>query len=209
MTVPTRASQIEVYADVSCPFTHVGLRRLVAERNLRGSALQVHARAWPLEWINGRPLEPEVVTAEIAALRAAVAPEFFAGFDAATWPRTTIPALGLAAAGYERDVEVGERISLRLREALFEEGRDIGDGAELRAIGREFDVECPDPSAAEALVRADWERGRARNVRGSPHFFVGEGEWFCPSLRVRHEGKKFAIALDAESLRDFYAEMFG
>jgi hypothetical protein len=37
-----------------------------------------------------------------------------------------LPALRLAASAYDRDVESGERVSLLLREALFEHGRDIG-----------------------------------------------------------------------------------
>ena len=54
-------------------------------------------------------------------------------------------------------------------------------------------------------MRADWECGRARNVRGSPHFFVGDRDWFCPSLRVRHEGAAFDISVDIKALDEFYA----
>jgi hypothetical protein len=34
---------------------------------------------------------------------------------------------------------------------------------------------------------------------------VGERDWFCPSLRIRHEGAKFVISLDADGLDEFYA----
>jgi predicted DsbA family dithiol-disulfide isomerase len=208
-TVVKCVAQIELFADISCPFTHVGLRRLVAERDARRSPVVVRARAWPLEWINGRQLAPELAAAEIAGLRAVVAPDLFRGFDTERWPRTTIPALGLAAAAYQHDLDVGERVSLRLREALFEEGRDISDEAELRAIGRAFNVEPMGPAAAEAAVRADWERGRTHGVRGSPHFFVGARGWFCPSLRIRHEGSNFDVAVDAHALDKFYAIALG
>ena len=194
-----------MYADLSCPFTHVGLRRLTAARDVRAPGVRVRVRAWPLEWINGHPLDSDLVAAEIAGLRASVAPDLFTGFDAATFPRTTIPALGLAAAAYRLGDDAGERMSLRLREALFEEGRDLADEEQLRAIGCELGVEPLAPRAAEASVRADWERGRARNVRGSPHFFVGERDWFCPSMRVRHEGAAFDISLDLRALEEFYA----
>lgn len=207
--VVQRVTQIEVFADISCPFTHVGLQRLIAERDARGSSIGIRARAWPLEWINGRQLAPELVAAEIDGLRARVAPNLFRGFDAERWPHTTIPALGLAAAAYEHDVALGERLSVRLREALFEEGRDISEETELRAIGRPFGVEPMAPLAAEAAVRADWERGRTRGVRGSPHFFVGARNWFCPSLRIRHEGAEFDIAVDTPSLQRFYASALG
>lgn len=200
---------IEVFADISCPFTHVGLRRLVAARDARGSGARVHVRAWPLEWVNGQPLAPEIVAAEIAGLRASVAPHLFAGFDSERFPRTTIPALGLAAAAFQAGDDVGERLSLRVRDALFEEGRDLTDETELRAIGREFGVEPLTGSAAEAAVRADWERGRARNVRGSPHFFVGARGWFCPALRIRHEGTEFDITVDNDALDAFYTSALG
>ena len=201
----SHAARIEVYADLSCPFTHVGLRRLTAARDARAPEIRIRVRAWPLEWINGHPLAPDLVAAEVVGLRASVAPDLFAGFDAANFPRTTIPALGLAAAAYRLGDAAGERMSLRLREALFEEGRDLADEEQLRAIGCELGVEALDPRAGEAAVRADWERGRARNVRGSPHFFVRERDWFCPSLRVRHEGARFDISLDGPALDEFYA----
>ncbi len=200
---------IEMFADVSCPFAYVGLRRLVDARAARGSHAQIRVRAWPLEWINGRQLQPDFVAAEISGLRAGVAPQLFNGFDPARFPDTTIAALGLAAAAYEMDAGVGERLSLRLREALFEEGRDLTDAAELRAIGRAFGVEPLSGSATEALVRADWERGRARGVLGSPHFFAGGRSWFCPSLRIHHEGSEFEVDLDTVALEDFYATALG
>jgi predicted DsbA family dithiol-disulfide isomerase len=200
---------IEVYADIWCPFTHVGLRRLVAARDTRRPDARIRVRAWPLELVNGRQLAPDLVAQEIGALRFEVAPELFAGFDPTRWPRSTIPALGLAAAAYRVGNDVGERVSLRLRDALFEEGRDVSDETELHALGLESGVEPLTGPAAEAAVRADWERGRARNVRGSPHFFVGTRDWFCPSLQIRHEGTKFDISIDHEALDAFYATALG
>ena len=50
-------SHIEVFADVSCPFTHVGLRRLVEHRRqLERDDLRIVVKAWPLELVNGSPL---------------------------------------------------------------------------------------------------------------------------------------------------------
>jgi predicted DsbA family dithiol-disulfide isomerase len=199
---------IEVYADIVCPFTHVGLRRLIAARDARGSHAPVRVRAWPLEWVNGAPVAADLVAAEITALRATVAPDLFTGFDRARFPRTTIPALGLAAAAYRAGDAVGEGVSLRLRQALFQEGRDLTDPAELRTIGIEWGVAPLVGPPAEAAVRYDWERGRARNVQGSPHFFVGDHDWFCPSLRIRHEGDSFDVSIDRDALDKFYATAF-
>src|SRR5689334_4372302 len=113
-------SRIEVYADVVCPFTHVGLRRLAEARLDHGARVSIRVRAWPLECINGAPLAPELAAREIEALRSEVAPQLFAGFDPAAFPRSSIPAFGLAAAAYAVDDEVGLAVSLALREAVFE-----------------------------------------------------------------------------------------
>jgi predicted DsbA family dithiol-disulfide isomerase len=202
-------ARIEVYADIWCPFTHVALRRLVVARNARARDTPIRVRAWPLEWVNGRPLAAELVAAEIAGLRAEVAPELFAGFDATSFPTTTIPALGLVAAAYQLGDDIGEVLSLRVRDALFEEGRDLANEAVLHAIGNEFGVEPLERSRAEVLVRADWNRGKLRNVQGSPHFFAADRDRFCPSLRIRHEGSEFDISVDAAAREDFYATVLG
>jgi hypothetical protein len=75
---------------------------------------------------------------ESCRTRAGVAPHLFTGFDAARFPDSTIDALGLTAEPYKLDVRVGEQASLRLRKALFEDGQDLTDRAQLRSIGRAF-----------------------------------------------------------------------
>jgi hypothetical protein len=52
-----RAQFIEVFADVVCPFTHVGLRRLVAYRRQKHREdIAIRVRAWPLEQLVLPPL---------------------------------------------------------------------------------------------------------------------------------------------------------
>ena len=66
---------VEVFADVACPFTHVGLRRLVARRAALGrDDVVLRVRAWPLELVNGRPLAADAVAEEVVELTASVAP---------------------------------------------------------------------------------------------------------------------------------------
>ena len=81
-TIAECVTQIELFADISCPFTHVGLHGSSRNGSARVPRSGIRARAWPLEWINGRQLAPELVAAEIAGLRARVAPGLFRGFDA-------------------------------------------------------------------------------------------------------------------------------
>jgi hypothetical protein len=49
----------------------------------------------------------------------------------------------------------------------------------------------------------------AKDVRGSPHFFVGSRDWFCPTLRIHHEGTRFDISIDSQALDAFYAAALG
>lgn len=196
---------IEVFADVACPFTHVGLRRLVEHRQRSGRPdVLLRVRAWPLELVNGAPLDPAFIAEEVDELRAQVAPDLFAGFTAAAFPASSVPALALAAAAYDAGTEVGEQVSLALRDALFEQGRDIADPAVLGEVAMTAGIEVPNDG--QERVIADWHEGQRRGVIGSPHFFVGASGFFCPALdiqrvdghlRIGHDEAAFASFLEA------------
>src|SRR5690242_3680214 len=112
---------IEVYADVSCPFTHVGLKSFVARRaDLGRDDVILRVRAWTLEIVNGQPLDPSDVAEEIRAIHDELSSTLFSGFSEHSFPATSLPALALASAAYERDLVTGERVSLELRDLLFE-----------------------------------------------------------------------------------------
>src|SRR6516164_9600412 len=92
---------VEVYADIVCPFTHFALRRFAEARAARGLTVPLRVRAWPLEWVNGAPVEPALVAHEIEALECSVAHELFFGFEAERFPKSSILALGLVSTAYE------------------------------------------------------------------------------------------------------------
>ena len=121
-----RSSVIEVYADVWCPFAHVGLHYVVERRSAlaRGDVL-LDIRAWPLELVNGAPLDPDITASHVRELRSQVAPHLFGGFNPKHFPTTSLPALACVHAAYRQDLKTGEAMSLALRDALFEEGLDI------------------------------------------------------------------------------------
>ena len=126
---------IEVFADICCPFTHLGLRRLVDRRRALGrEEPRLHVRAWPLELVNGTPLDGELIGDEVDELRRQVAPDLFRGYDQSAFPHSSLPAFALAAVAYQRDLATGEAVSLALRAALFEEGRNIASPAVLAEI---------------------------------------------------------------------------
>jgi predicted DsbA family dithiol-disulfide isomerase len=185
---------IEVFADVRCPFAHVGLRRLVQRRDAGEMDFTLRIRAWPLELVNGAPLDAELIGEEIEALREQVAPDLFTGFSVAAFPHTSLPALALTGAAYARGPEIGERVALGLRWALFEDGRDIARTDVLAALAERWGVPAsPDTDGADAEVVADWRDGQARGVIGSPHFFLAGEGYFCPVLDISREGGRLRI----------------
>lgn len=204
------ARSVEVFAEVSCPFAHVSLQRVAAARTAAGADdVAVRVRAWPLELVNGQPLDAGFVAEEIDDLRAQVADDLFVGFDVAAFPESTIRALGLATAAYEAGDEVGLAVNLAVRAALFENGRPVDDAEVLADIAAAHGVRLPDADEARALVEADWAAGRAREVVGSPHFFLGDGSFFCPALHIERQGDHLHIAVDEAPFREFLAAAFG
>ena len=118
------STTIEVFADITCPFTHVGLKRVVEHVSEMDRPVDVIVRAWPLEWVNGTALDVAAVQVKAAALHDQLGVDDFAGLRAERWPTTTLPALELAAAAYDIDARTGLAVSLALRAALFEQGRE-------------------------------------------------------------------------------------
>jgi predicted DsbA family dithiol-disulfide isomerase len=200
---------IEVFADVRCPFTHLGLRRFVERRKVaRRFDVRMLVRSWPLELVNGEPLDSVLIQDEVEELRRQVAPDLFRGFRPDSFPPTSLPALGLAASAYELDADLGERVSLALRWALFEDGRDISDAAVLADVAAH--AGAPSGLAIQAAqVISDWRDGQRRGVIGSPHFFVGTETYFCPSLDIRRDDAgHLKIAVDYQQLRGFMDKCF-
>ena len=203
------ATVIEVFADVSCPFTHVGLRRLVTRRSQLGRGDVVfRIRAWPLELVNGAPLDPAMVSHKVAELRRQVAPDLFADFDAERFPLTSLPALALAGVADGEGSQVGERMGLLLRDALFEHGADLTSPSTLDQLAQQVGVRPATPADEEKVI-ADWQEGQDRGVIGSPHFFLGDADWFCPSLKVATVGDELRLALDVDAFEEFTRVCFG
>jgi 2-hydroxychromene-2-carboxylate isomerase len=143
-----------------------------------------------------------MLDAEIEAIRTAGLEADFAGFDADRFPATTLPALAAEIAAYRAGDEVGERFSLAVRQALWEQGRDVADPAVLAEVA----AGCGAPPATDAdqdAVRDEWSAGQARGVQGSPHFFTPSGSFFCPTLRISHEGGAYQVQFDAVGFQRF------
>lgn len=196
-------NEIEVYADVWCPFAHVGLRACDEQRRRYGSATLIRVRPWPLELVNAAPMDPLTTAAHVEHLREQVAPTMFTDFNPADFPTSTINALALVERAYRLDEALGERASFEVRNALFEEGRNIEDPDVLDDLAERWGVGALDDEDREAVVES-WRIGQVRGVRGSPHFFCGRRESFCPSLQITNDpDDAVRIEHDAARLREF------
>ena len=163
------------------------------------SAVQIVAS----QLVNNVPLDVESTAAHVAELRAQVAPGMFAAFDPDHFPPSTLRALALACAAYRKNDGIGEAVSLALRDALFEEGRDISQPDVLASVAWAHGLGRVDMFDT-ADVLAEWHEGEKRGVKGSPHFFCGDHDSFCPSLAItRDELGQLHLERDAKALDAF------
>jgi predicted DsbA family dithiol-disulfide isomerase len=197
---------VEVFADVTCPFAYVELRQFVARRTELGvTGPRLEVRAWPLELVDDSPIDADEVAEHVEALREQVAPGLFKHFTSTTVPHTALPAFALAAEAYAHGDDLGEAVSLAVRSALFEDGLDISDSHVLTAIARAHGLGRPSARARDAY-RADYDEGRDRAVRGSPHFFVGERDAFSPFLAIEEHDHDITITPTPHHLDDVFVE---
>ena len=78
----------------------------------------------------------------------------------------------MAGSAYRSDDRTGEAVSLALRDALFEQGQDISAPGVLARIAEAHGIAGAGPEDARQVLN-DWDDGRSRGVKGSPHFFCG------------------------------------
>ena len=165
-------------------------------------------RAWPLELVNGTPLDPVTTSLHVRELQDQVAPGQFVHFDPEHFPTTSLPALACTHAAYRKDLRTGEAVSLALRNALFEDGLDISRQDVLSEVAMDHGV-GPSTAGDERSIVADWREGVQRGVKGSPHFFCGGHDVFCPSLDIsRDGGGHMDIKTNLDDLDAFLGECF-
>ncbi len=193
---------IEVFADIWCPFAYVGLRVVRTRRDLSSPTTAIRVRAWPLELVNGAPMDVEKTTHHVQDLREQLGLALFRGYDPDNFPTTTLSGLAFVAAAERVSEGGGEAASFRIRESLWEQGRDVGDDAVVAGLADEFGVTITD--ADRQAVLDDWHDGQRRGVKGSPHFFCGDRDEFCPSLAMqRDDDGDLHVAPDPQRLEVF------
>jgi predicted DsbA family dithiol-disulfide isomerase len=201
-------TEIEVFADVGCPFAHMGLSMLVAERDQRNrSDVTLRVRAWPLEIVNGTGFDADVVAGKADALRSQLGTGRFHDFDGSAYAATFIPAMELTAASYATDPQIGEAVALEVREMTFEQGIDVADPAVLAELADRHGIEAPEPGD-RSRVEADLAEGRQRGVIGSPHFFIAGVDAFCPALDIHSGDAGLQVSVARDGLQSLFETAF-
>jgi hypothetical protein len=94
-----------------------------------------------------------------------------------------------------------------VRDALFENGRDVSDPAVLAEIGRSHGLPDPGPDAKWSVL-ADYDAGKKLGVRGSPEYFLDGHGYFCPALQMQEIGGTLKIENASEAFDAFVEDCF-
>lgn len=177
---------IQVWSDLSCPWSHAVVWRLWDARRRLGleDRVRFDHHAFPLELFNREPTPRPVRDAERPVV-AELAPR--AGWQAWSapdhaWPVTMLLPTEAVLAAKEQSLEASEELDRGLRRAFWGESRCIS----LRHVILEVATECDGVDAtalAEALddgrarraLLDDWATARGDEVRGSAHLFAPDG----------------------------------
>lgn len=177
---------IQVWSDLSCPWSHVVVWRLWdARRRLRlEDRMRFDHHAFPLELFNNEPTPKPHRDAEwpVAAELAPAAGWQPWSAPEHAWPVTMLPPLEAVQAAKLQSLAASEELDRALRRAFWGESRCIS----LRHVILEVAGECESvdvPALAQALddgrarraLLDDWAVARGDDVRGSAHLFGPDG----------------------------------
>lgn len=197
---------VVVYADIVCPFAYIGLTRLIERRRTLGrDDVHLQIRSWPLELVNGKPVDGHFIGEEIDEIVPQVGDGLFSNFDVNVFPASSLPGLALTAQAYALDDATGEAVAMELRSLLFEQGVDVSDEAVLAEVAERHGLSA-DVDVDVAL--AEYAEGRERGVIGSPHFFVGEHSIFCPTLDIKRVDGVLQVRIDEAAFELLVAACF-
>jgi predicted DsbA family dithiol-disulfide isomerase len=143
---------------------------------------KLRIRPFPLELIDGESAPRDILDQEwwLAAIQESDAA--FAPYRGDDWPTTTLPAFEAAWCAGRQGEQSLATYDLRVRQAFFAEGRNIGRWDVLGEIAEEvgldrqrFDQDVAGGDARAAVVE-DARLGRERyRVRGTPTLMLADG----------------------------------
>lgn len=177
---------IQVWSDLSCPWSHVVVWRLWDARKRLDleDRVRFDHHAFPLELFNNEPTpkaerDSEWPVASELAPRAGWQP--WAAPDA-TWPVTTLPPMEAVQAAKAQSLAASEELDRGLRRAFWAESRCISlrhvileVAAETESVDVAALAEALDDGRARRRLLDDWATARTDAVRGSAHLFAPDG----------------------------------
>lgn len=177
---------IQVWSDLSCPWSHAVVWRLWDARRRLGleDRMRFDHHAFPLELFNSEPTPRPEREAE-GGLAANLAPR--AGWQRWSapdhaWPVTMLLPMEAVLAAKEQSLAASEELDRGLRRAFWGESRCIS----LRHVILEVAGDCDavnvdtlaaalDDGRARRALLDDWATARTDEVRGSAHLFAPDG----------------------------------
>lgn len=195
---PVRTDEyaIVVYSDISCPWAHVAVHRLLdaLERNGLTNEVPIDHRAFPLEIATGRPTSKEGLDSMV---RVCMELEPEAGWstdpDPWTYPVSTLPALEAVQAAKAKGSDASVRLDAALRRAMFHEWRCLAVHQvvlDIAATVEGVDVDQLWDEIKSGRGRLDvfeqFDAARAAAVTGSPTFVLPDGSAaFNPGVTLK------------------------
>jgi 2-hydroxychromene-2-carboxylate isomerase len=185
--------RVDVYFDVSSPFSYLALTQLPALSNADLRLVPILVGA----------LFRDIGQANVPMLAMPAPKMQYVGLEMARWarwwgvpfvmpskfPQRTVTAQRLAILAAERSVDAGMRLGIALGRAMWAEQQDLEDDATLRAILEregfpiEWLAQTQDARVKQALVD-NTARAKASGVFGVPTFIVDEKYLFWGQDRL-------------------------
>jgi predicted DsbA family dithiol-disulfide isomerase len=177
---------LQVWSDLSCPWSHAVVWRLHDARRRLGLEARVtfDHHAFPLELFNSEPTPRREREAEWP-VAAGLAPQ--AGWRAwsapdSAWPVTTLPPMEAVQAAKLQSLAASEALDRGLRRAFWADSRCISLRHVILEVANEADAvdvaelaAALDDGRARRALMDDWTVAQGDEVRGSAHLFAPDG----------------------------------
>jgi predicted DsbA family dithiol-disulfide isomerase len=212
---------IQVWSDLLCPFSYVGLLRLRRARARRGldGAVRLEHRVFPLELFNGP--HPRRGTDTEAVGLGQIEPEAEFRVWTATndlYPHTVLLAAEAVRAAAAQGPAAAEELDLALRRAFWTQSRSIAHRQVILEVAGELPAGTLDVAALAAAldsgrhrvdVMTDYAIAQTDAIAGSPTFRFPDGTAVSnPGIQVHWDGPWAAgfPVVDAHD-RDVYDDL--
>ena len=170
------------WAEYYCPWCYIAavrLHKIVQEYEGR---VKLRQRAFPLEVYGGGPPNRQELELEIW-LAALQEPEAVFKPFKDEWPSTTLPAFEGAWCAFQQGESIGHQFDLRIRQAFFAEGRNIGERKVILDLAREVGLDMEhfarlfnSGTGRNAILEEGRLGKQVHNVRGTPTIMTADGK---------------------------------